>query len=149
MRKGKWKISPVEIRSRRSAISTSWLRPYLQGKTETGDRQATPGSLLIPLDMVNSWQDNALPSADRVVADNPAHFSAQVRATAGASFLFNPPVRIQDLVVGNRRAPRRRIEVPGGAGLPVPMSWSAGKSTAARAPTRSGSNSICKDEMSQ
>ena len=88
----------------------------------------TPGTLLIPLDLVNSWQDDVLPSADRVAADNPAHFSAQVQARRANAFpVLKPSVRIQDLWRENCRAARHRIEaliaVCGIASTDVVVGW--------------------------
>lgn len=99
---GDWKITPVDdpLRAVRNIDIVVTSIPPGNDKPVTAEA-FTPGTLLIPLDLVNSWQDDVLACADRVVADNPAHFSAQVEARrTNASSRLKPPVRIQDLVVG-------------------------------------------------
>ena len=76
---GNWKITPVDdpLQAVRNIDIVVTSMPPGNDKPVTAEA-FTPGTLLIPLDLVNSWQDDVLASADRVVADNPAHFSAQV-----------------------------------------------------------------------
>jgi ornithine cyclodeaminase/alanine dehydrogenase-like protein (mu-crystallin family) len=88
----------------------------------------TPGTLLIPLDLMNSWQDDVLRSADWVVADNPDHFAAQVKARRTTAFpALKPAVRIQDLVA--EKSPRDSasgrilIAVCGIASTDVVVGW--------------------------
>jgi ornithine cyclodeaminase/alanine dehydrogenase-like protein (mu-crystallin family) len=87
-----------------------------------------PGTLLIPLDIVNSWRDDVLLSADRVAADNPAHFVAQVQARSATVFpVLKSIVRIQDLVVGKvpraSASDRNVIGVCGIASTDVVVGW--------------------------
>ena len=87
-----------------------------------------PGALVIPLDLVNSWQDDVLPSVDGVAADNPANFAAQVQAKRATAYPgLKPIVRIQDLVAG--RSPRASasdrnlVAVCGIASTDVVVGW--------------------------
>jgi ornithine cyclodeaminase/alanine dehydrogenase-like protein (mu-crystallin family) len=126
---GNWKITPVDdpLQAVRNIDIVVTSIPPGKVKPVTGEA-FTPGTLLIPLDLVNSWQDDILAAADRVAADNPAHFSAQVQARrANASFGLKPPVRIQDFVVG--KLPRASgsdriiIAVCGIASTDVVVGW--------------------------
>jgi alanine dehydrogenase len=87
-----------------------------------------PGGLFIPLDLTNSWDDTVLQKADRVVADNPGHFSAQVQSRRGRSFSVLAKIdRIQDLVVGRaaRSKPGQRtvVAVCGIASTDLVLAW--------------------------
>src|SRR5262249_42630514 len=109
---GKWKLTPVDDpreAARNIDIVVTSIPPG-KDKPVTADAFAA-GTVLIPLDLLNSWQDDVLALADRVLADNPAHFSAQVESRrASALGGLKAPVRIQDLVVGKlpRAAPSDR-----------------------------------------
>ena len=88
----------------------------------------TPGTLLIPLDLVNSWQDDVLLAADRVAADNPDDFSAQVQGKRATAFPALKPVdRIQDLVAGKSprasASDRNLVAVCGIASTDVVVGW--------------------------
>lgn len=92
-----------------------------------GDALA-PGSILIPLDVVNSWQDDVLSRVDRVLSDNPANFSAQVKARRSTALPALKPVgRTQDVVAG--RSPRgsaserNLLVVSGIASTDVVIGW--------------------------
>jgi alanine dehydrogenase len=108
-REGSWSLSavddPLEAVRNVDLVVTS-IPP---GNAKPVAAEAfTPGTLLIPLDLLNSWQDAVLACADRIVADDPAHFSARVhgrRASAAAG--LKPPVRTQDLVAG--KLPRASV----------------------------------------
>ena len=106
---GKWTITPVDDPSqavRNMDIVVTSIPPG-DVKPVTGEA-LTPGTLLIPLDLVNSWHDDVLLSADRVAADNPAHFSAQVHARRGNAFpVLKASVSIQDVVAG--KSPRASV----------------------------------------
>ena len=87
-----------------------------------------PGALLIPLDLVNSWQDDVLASVDCVAADNPPNFAAQVEAKRATAFsALKPAVRIQDIVAG--KSPRTStddrylVAVCGIASTDVVVGW--------------------------
>jgi ornithine cyclodeaminase/alanine dehydrogenase-like protein (mu-crystallin family) len=87
-----------------------------------------PGGLLIPLDLVNSWQDNVLPAADRVAADNPEHFAVQVQGKRAKAFpALKPAVTIQDIVAGKSPrasvSERTLIAVCGIASTDVMVGW--------------------------
>jgi ornithine cyclodeaminase/alanine dehydrogenase-like protein (mu-crystallin family) len=106
---GNWTITPVDDpldAVRNMDIVVTSIPP---GDVEpvTGEALA-PGGLLIPLDLVNSWQDNVLPAADRVAADNPEHFAVQVQGKRATAFpALKPAVRIQDIVAG--KSPRASV----------------------------------------
>ncbi|MFZ1088586.1 MAG: hypothetical protein WAN75_04845 [Xanthobacteraceae bacterium] len=126
---GDWKITPVDdpLRAVRNIDIVVTSIPPGNDKPVTAEA-FTPGTLLIPLDLVNSWQDDVLACADRVVADNPAHFSAQVEARrTNASSRLKPPVRIQDLVVGKlprgTASDRSFVAVCGIASTDVVVGW--------------------------
>lgn len=86
------------------------------------------GGLFIPLDVINSWDDTVMLSAERVVADNPDHFSARVRSSRGRSFLVLANIdRIQDLVVGRaakaKPSERTVVAVCGIASTDLVLAW--------------------------
>jgi ornithine cyclodeaminase/alanine dehydrogenase-like protein (mu-crystallin family) len=92
-----------------------------------GDALA-PGSILIPLDVVNSWQDDVLSCVDRVISDNPENFSAQVKARRSAAFPALKPIgRTQDLVTGQAQrgsaSQRTLLVVSGIASTDVMIGW--------------------------
>ncbi len=60
-----------------------------------------PQTLFIPLDLTNSWDDAVMQKAERVVADNPGHFSTRVQSARGSRFPALAHIdRLQDLVSG-------------------------------------------------
>jgi alanine dehydrogenase len=126
---GKWAIAPVDdpLQAVRNIDIVVTSIPPGDEKPVTGEALA-PGTLLIPLDLVNSWQDNVLQAADRVVADNPKHFSAQVQAARATAFpALKTPGRIQDLVVGKSprasTSDRNVVAVCGIASTDVVVGW--------------------------
>jgi alanine dehydrogenase len=87
-----------------------------------------PGTIFILLDLVNSWEDDVLLSADQVITDNPEHFSARVGARNGKSFpALQASKRIQDLVVGKLSSTssenRIFVAVCGIASIDVVVAW--------------------------
>ena len=104
-----------------TSIPTGDVRPV------TGEALA-PGALLIPLDLVNSWQDSVLTSVDGVAADNPAHFAAQIQARRKTAFpTLKAAVRIQDVVAGKlpraSASDRNLVAVCGIASTDVVVGW--------------------------
>jgi ornithine cyclodeaminase/alanine dehydrogenase-like protein (mu-crystallin family) len=126
---GSWSIVPVDdpLQAVRDADIVVTSIPPGEAKPVTGEA-LKPGTLLIPLDLVNSWADSVLTSTDRVAADNPEHFSAQVKARRSAAFSgLKPPVKIQDLVIGQQprgsASDRTLIAVCGIASTDVVVGW--------------------------
>jgi alanine dehydrogenase len=126
---GKWTITPADdpLQAVRDMDIVVTSIPPGDVKPVTGEA-LTPGTLFIPLDLVNSWRDDVLQAADRVVADNPAHFCARVQASRATAFpVLKAPVRIQDLVVGKspRASPSDRslVAVCGIASTDVLVGW--------------------------
>ena len=126
---GSWTITPVDdpLQAVRNIdIVVTSIPP---GKARPVTNEAfTPGTLLIPLDLMNSWQDDVLAAADRVVADDPMHFHARIKAGRANAFLgLKPPVRIQDLVAGNlpraSESDRTIIAICGIASTDVVLGW--------------------------
>ncbi len=96
-------------------------------KPVTGDALA-PGSVFIPLDIVNSWQDDVLTSADRVAADDPGNFAAQVQAKRASAFQARKEaVRTQDIVAAQSMrtagSDRSFVAVCGIASTDVVVGW--------------------------
>jgi ornithine cyclodeaminase/alanine dehydrogenase-like protein (mu-crystallin family) len=128
-REGEWALTPVDdpslaVRNLDVVITSI---PPAESKPVIGDA-FTPGTLFIPLDIVNSWEDSVLRSADRIAADNPAHFAAQINARGATNVLAVESItRIQDLVVGkSARASstdRSVIGVCGIASTDVVVGW--------------------------
>jgi alanine dehydrogenase len=126
---GPWTLTPVEnprlaVKDMDIVVSSV---PPCDVRPITGDALSR-GTLYIPLDVVNAWADDVLRATDRVIADNPEHFSAQVRGRRASAFpAFKSPVRTQDLVVG--KAPRAAasertlIAVCGIASTDVVVGW--------------------------
>ena len=85
---GNWTITPVDdpLQAVRNMDIVVTSIPPADVRPVTGEA-LTPGTLLIPLDLVNSWQDNVLLAADRVAADNPDGFlrSSARQASNGVS----------------------------------------------------------------
>jgi alanine dehydrogenase len=127
---GNWKITPVDDpldAVRDIDIVVTSIPPGGDSRPVAADA-FVPGTLLIPLDLMNSWQDDVLALADRIAADNPAHFSSQVQARrANACLGLKPPVRIQDLVVGKSprasASDRTVIAICGIASTDVVVAW--------------------------
>ena len=150
---GKWTIMPVDdpldaVRNMDIVVTSI---PPGDVKPVTGEA-LTPGRLLIPLDLVNSWQDNVLPVGDRVAADNPGAFfgSSPSQASDGVSRRSSRRSVSRISSLENRRALLRRSEASSRcAASPARTLWSAGKSTAAPKQPTSGLNSICWDKLSQ
>jgi ornithine cyclodeaminase/alanine dehydrogenase-like protein (mu-crystallin family) len=88
----------------------------------------SPGSIFIPLDLVNSWQDGVLAAAARVVADNPSHFADQVRRRRPAALPgLGTNLSLQDVVAGQRPqaqpSDRTFVAVCGIASTDVVIGW--------------------------
>jgi len=129
-----WKITPVDDPSlavRSIDIVVTSIPPCISPGADSRPVAAaafTAGTLLIPLDLMHSWQDGVLACADRIAADNPAHFSAQVQTRRAAAFpALKPPVRIQDLVIGKlpraTASDRTVIAVCGIASTDIVVAW--------------------------
>src|SRR6516162_3816811 len=79
---GDWQITPVDdplLAVRNIDIVVTSIPPCFSPGADCRPVAAaafTAGTLLIPLDLMHSWQDDVLACADRIAADNPAHFSA-------------------------------------------------------------------------
>jgi ornithine cyclodeaminase/alanine dehydrogenase-like protein (mu-crystallin family) len=126
---GSWTLAPVDdprmaVQDMDIVVSSV---PPCDVRPITGDA-LSPGTLYVPLDVVNAWDDDVLTATDRVVADNPEHFSAQVRGRRASAFhALKSPVRTQDLVV--EKAPRASatertlIAVCGIASTDVVVGW--------------------------
>ena len=122
-------VTPVDdpLRAVRDADIVITSIPPGDARPISGEAIA-PGALVIPLDLVNAWQDDVLSAVDGVAADNPAHFAAQVQAKRATAFPDLKPVgRIQDLVAG--RSPRASasdrslVAVCGIASTDVVVGW--------------------------
>lgn len=128
-REGSWAIKPVSDPSqamRDMDIVVSSVPPT-ETFPLTGDA-FTPGTAFIPLDVVNSWSDDVLQMADRVVADDPPHFAKQVRARSSQDFpAMRAPVLTQDLVMGKTarasETDRNIVAVCGIASTDVVIGW--------------------------
>ena len=149
---GNWTITPVDdpLQAVRNIDIVVTSIPPGDDKPVTGEALA-PGTLFIPLDLVNSWQDDVLPSADRVAADNPATFPLRCKASGQRHFRRSSR-STESRILSSGKSPRASASIETSsrcAGSPARMSWSAGKSTAAPCGAMSGSNSICKDEVHQ
>ena len=131
---GDWQITPVDdplLAVRNIDIVVTSIPPCFSPGADCRPVAAaafTAGTLLIPLDLMHSWQDDVLACADRIAADNPAHFSAQVQTRRPAAFpALKPPVRIQDLVIGKlpraAASDRNVIAVCGIASTDIVVAW--------------------------
>jgi ornithine cyclodeaminase/alanine dehydrogenase-like protein (mu-crystallin family) len=125
----KWAITPVDdpLQAVRNVDIVVTSIPPGDVRPVTGEALA-PGSLLIPLDLVHSWQDNVLSSADLVFADNPANFAAQVETKRATAFpALKAAVRTQDLVAGKSprgsTSARNLVAVCGIASTDVVVGW--------------------------
>lgn len=126
---GSWTITPVDdplaaVRNMDVVVTSMPPGPV---KPVAGEAFA-PGMLFIPLDLVNSWQDDVLSSVDRVAADNPANFADQVQAKRATAFpALKKSVRIQDIVVGklprSSASDRSIVAVCGIASTDVVVGW--------------------------
>lgn len=126
---GKWAITPVDdpLQAVRNMDLVVTSIPPSDVKPVKGEA-LTPGTLLIPLDLVNSWQDNVLQVVDRVVADNPEHFAAQIQAKRAAAFsVLKVSTKIQDMIVGKSprasASDRSVVAVCGIASTDVVVGW--------------------------
>jgi len=128
-REGSWRMTPVDdpLQAVREVDIVVSSMPPADVKPISGDA-LTPGTLFIPLDLINSWQDDVLAAVGRVVADNPTHFAAQVQGRRAPAFPnLKPPTSIQDVVAG--KSPRASssectlIAVCGIASTDVVVGW--------------------------
>ena len=124
-----WKISPVDdpLQAVRNVDIVVSSMPPGDTQPVTGDA-LTPGTLFIPLDIVNSWQDSVLPAIDRVAADNPANFAAQVQGKRASAFAgLKQAIRTQEAVAGRAAratgSERMLIAVCGIASTDVVVGW--------------------------
>jgi ornithine cyclodeaminase/alanine dehydrogenase-like protein (mu-crystallin family) len=125
----KSKIEPVDdpMLAVRDCDIVITSMPPAEAKPVSG-KDIAPGALLIPLDLVNSWQDDVLDMVDRVAADNPPNFAAQVEGKRAMAFsALKPAVRIQNIVTGKspRTSPDDRylVAVCGIASTDVVVGW--------------------------
>ncbi len=99
---GPWKLIPVDhpdeaVRDVDLVVSSI---PPSEAKPVRGDVLGLQ-TLFIPLDLINSWDDAVMERAERVVADNPSHFSARVQSGRSRSYpALDSIERIQDLGLG-------------------------------------------------
>jgi ornithine cyclodeaminase/alanine dehydrogenase-like protein (mu-crystallin family) len=128
-REGSWRIAAVDdpLQAVRDVDIVVSSMPPADVKPVSADA-LTPGTLFIPLDLVNSWQDNVLAAIDRVAADNPTHFAAQVQSRRAPAFpLLKHPTSIQDVVAGKSprvsSSQRALIAVCGIASTDVVVGW--------------------------
>ena len=127
---GNWTITPVDdpLQAVRNMDIVVTSIPPGDVRPVTGEA-LTPGTLLIPLDLVNSWQDNVLLAADRVAADNPGAFfrSSPRQASNGVSRAQGRRSGSRISSQENRRGLRRQIEtsiaVCGIASTDVVVGW--------------------------
>ncbi|MGN6459675.1 MAG: hypothetical protein ACTHLY_00570 [Pseudolabrys sp.] len=128
-KEGAWAINPVSEPSqamRDLDIVVSSVPPT-ETHPLTGD-DFTPGTVFIPLDVVNSWSDDVMQRADRVIADDPSHFAKQVGARSSHDFpAMRAPVLTQDLVTGKAtragKFDRSIVAVCGIASTDVVVGW--------------------------
>lgn len=126
---GSWKIMPVADPAqavRGMDIIVTSIPPGSARPVSGGDLD--PGAILIPLDIITSWQDDVPGSSDFVIADDPAHFAAQVKAKRPAAFpALKTPLRTQSLVAGRSPRPsqtdRSIVAVCGIASTDVAVGW--------------------------
>jgi len=124
-----WRIAPVDdpLEAVREVDIVVSSMPPANVKPVSADA-LTPGTVFIPLDLINSWQDDVLAAIDRVVADNSTHFAAQVQGRRAPAFpSLKRPTSIQDLVAGksSRLASSQRalVAVCGIASTDVVVGW--------------------------
>jgi ornithine cyclodeaminase/alanine dehydrogenase-like protein (mu-crystallin family) len=124
-----WTLTPVDdpaaaVRGLDVVITSI---PPVERRPVSGDA-LTPGTLLIPLDVVNSWDDNVLRCVDRIAADDPAHFAARITARGATNVpAVDAITRTQDLVIGKSprasSADRSLVGVCGIASTDVVVGW--------------------------
>jgi alanine dehydrogenase len=126
---GSWTIVPVSdpLQAVRGMDIVVTSIPPSEVKPVTGEA-FSPGTIFIPLDLVNSWCDDVLISATRIIADDPSHFSTRVRARSTATFpALQATVKIQDLVSGQAQSSspsdRNVVAVCGIASTDVVLGW--------------------------
>jgi alanine dehydrogenase len=62
----------------------------------------SPGSIFIPLDILNSWGDDVIAAATRVVSDDPANFTSRLQARRpDALAAIKANVSLQEVVAGS------------------------------------------------
>jgi alanine dehydrogenase len=129
-REGRWRLTPVD--DVRHAVEGMDIvvtaLPKSVAPPIAGDWWS-PGTLLIPLDIVSSWDDAAYARAGRFVCDGPENLrNAMERFRPGLSLDGKPMDRLQDIVVG-RAAGRRGDDerciafVTGIASLDMTLAW--------------------------
>jgi alanine dehydrogenase len=128
-REGLWRVAAVDdpLQAVRDVDIVISSMPPADVKPVSGDALSL-GALFIPLDLVNSWQENVLAAIDWIAADNPTHFAAQVQGRrAPASLSLRHPISIQDLVAGKAprlsNSQRALIAVCGIASTDVVVGW--------------------------
>lgn len=87
-----------------------------------------PRTLFIPLDLTNSWDDAVVQKAERVVADNPSHFSTRVQSRGGSCFRALAHIdRLQDFVSGQIKGSkldeRTVVAICGIASTDLVLAW--------------------------
>jgi alanine dehydrogenase len=87
-----------------------------------------PGSVFIPLDLTNSWSENALKSASRIVSDNPQHFLLQVKNRRPEAFSKSARADgLQEIVAGRGKGAasqaRTFVAICGIASTDVLIGW--------------------------
>lgn len=92
-----------------------------------GDALA-PGSLFIPLDVVNSWDDGVLAKVDRVFADSPDHFRSQITAKRPSAAASLKTIEQTQSLLGGQAASvtaseRTMVAVCGIASTDVVVGW--------------------------
>jgi len=124
-----WRITPVDdpLEAVRNVDIVVSSMPPGDVRPVAGEALA-PGAVFIPLDLVNSWQDSVLPAVDRIAADNPANFAAQVQGKRASAFPgLKTAIRTQDVVAGRfaraSTSERTLVAVCGIASTDVVVGW--------------------------
>lgn len=87
-----------------------------------------PGSFFVPLDLMNSWQDDVLQATNRIVADNPQNLADLLaKARPDANGAVGKIARLQEAVAGRADKSARRdrtfVGVCGIASTDVVIGW--------------------------